>query len=148
MRSRLVSTWAKLVKSFSRLSSFIPIPVSRTVMQRFIPYVSFLPDIPMLTHPSFVNLIAFSRILEITLRIFFSSPYRPEGISGSQLTINSSDILDFSELQAGKVELEEEAYNITSMINDLIQMATAKKNDKPLELMTYGSWLLFKNSMF
>lgn len=46
-----------------------------------------------------------------------------------------SDILDFSELQAGKVELEEEAYNITSTINDVINMALAKKNEKQIELI-------------
>ena len=46
-----------------------------------------------------------------------------------------SDILDFSELQSGEIELEEEAYNISSTINDVINMAMAYKNDKKIELI-------------
>lgn len=46
-----------------------------------------------------------------------------------------SDILDFSELQSEEIELEEEAYNISSTINDVINMAMAYKNDKKLELI-------------
>lgn len=41
-----------------------------------------------------------------------------------------SDILDFSELQSGEIEIEEEAYSISSTINDVINMAMAYKNDK------------------
>lgn len=46
-----------------------------------------------------------------------------------------SDILDFSELQSEEIELEEEAYNISSTINDVINMAMAYKNDKKIELI-------------
>ena len=46
-----------------------------------------------------------------------------------------SDILDFSELQSGNIELEEESYNISSTINDVINMAMAYKNDKKIELI-------------
>ena len=46
-----------------------------------------------------------------------------------------SDILDFSELQSGEIEIEEEAYNISSTINDVIHMAMAYKNDKKIELI-------------
>ncbi len=46
-----------------------------------------------------------------------------------------SDILDFSELQSGNIELEEEAYNITTTINDVINMAMARKNEKKIELI-------------
>ena len=46
-----------------------------------------------------------------------------------------TDILDFSQLQQGKMNLEEEAYNITSTINDIINMAMAKKGDKQIELI-------------
>ena len=46
-----------------------------------------------------------------------------------------SDILDFSELQSGEIELEEEAYNISSTINDVINMAMAYKSDKKIELI-------------
>lgn len=55
--------------------------------------------------------------------------------AGRNLMSMVSDILDFSELQAGTVELEEEAYHVTSMMNDIIQMAVAKKGDKQLELI-------------
>ncbi len=56
-------------------------------------------------------------------------------LAGRNLTTAVSDILDFSELQSGNIALEEEAYNITSTINDIINMATARKNDKQLELI-------------
>ena len=56
-------------------------------------------------------------------------------MAGRNLMGVVSDILDFSELQTGKIELEEEAYNITSTINDVINMAMAKKNEKKLELI-------------
>ena len=46
-----------------------------------------------------------------------------------------SDILDFSELQSGEIEIEEEAYNISSTINDVIHMAMAYKNDKKIEFI-------------
>ena len=55
--------------------------------------------------------------------------------AGRKLMFLVSDILDFSELQAGSVELENESYNITSTINDVIQMAMAKKSGKLIELI-------------
>ena len=55
--------------------------------------------------------------------------------SGRDLMAVVSDILDFSELQSGKVEIEEEAYNITSTINDVINMALARKSEKNIELI-------------
>jgi len=56
-------------------------------------------------------------------------------LAGRNLMTAVSDILDFSELQSGNIALEEEVYNITSTINDVINMATARKNDKQLELI-------------
>lgn len=56
-------------------------------------------------------------------------------IAGRNLMSVVGDILDFSELQSGKVELEEEAYNITSTINDVIQMTMAKMEKKTVDLM-------------
>ncbi len=56
-------------------------------------------------------------------------------IAGRNLMSIVSDILDFSELQSGKMALEEEAYNITSTINDVINMSLAKKNEKKIELI-------------
>ena len=55
--------------------------------------------------------------------------------AGRNLMSVVRDILDFSELQAGKMEIEEEAYNIASTINDIINMAVAKKGEKPIELI-------------
>ena len=55
--------------------------------------------------------------------------------AGHDLMSLVSDILDFSQLQQGKMNLEEEAYNITSTINDIINMAMAKKADKQIELI-------------
>ena len=46
-----------------------------------------------------------------------------------------SDVLDFSELQSGKMDLEEEAYNITSTINDVINMTMVRKGEKKIELI-------------
>ena len=55
--------------------------------------------------------------------------------AGRNLMSVVSDILDFSELQSGKVEIVEEAYNITSTINDVINMTMARKNEKNIELI-------------
>ena len=55
--------------------------------------------------------------------------------AGRNLMMVVSDILDFSELQSGEMELEEEAYNITSTINDVINMAMARKSEKNIELI-------------
>lgn len=55
--------------------------------------------------------------------------------AGRNLMSVVSDILDFSELQSGKVELENEAYNITSTINDVINMTLARKEEKNIELI-------------
>lgn len=56
-------------------------------------------------------------------------------MSGRNLMGVVSDILDFSELQSGKIELQEEAYNITSTINDVINLSMAKKEEKKIELI-------------
>ncbi len=56
-------------------------------------------------------------------------------IAGRNLMGVVSDILDYSELQSEQIELEEEAYNITSTINDVINMTMAKKNEKKIELI-------------
>ena len=56
-------------------------------------------------------------------------------VAGRSLMAVVGDILDFSELQSGKVDLEEENYNITSTINDVINMTMAQKSDKKIELI-------------
>ena len=55
--------------------------------------------------------------------------------AGRNLMSVVSDILDFSELQSGKLAMESEAYNITSTINDIINMTLAKIKDKNIELV-------------
>ncbi len=56
-------------------------------------------------------------------------------VAGRNLMGVVSDVLDFSELQSGRIEIEKEAYNITSTINDIISMTMAKIAEKKLELV-------------
>lgn len=56
-------------------------------------------------------------------------------MAGLNLMSIVSDILDFSELYSGKMGYEAEAYNIRTTINDVIDMAIAKKNGKRIELI-------------
>ena len=55
--------------------------------------------------------------------------------AGRNLLSIVSDILDFSELQSGKLTLVEEPYNVTSTINDIMNMALARMGGKKLELI-------------
>ncbi len=55
--------------------------------------------------------------------------------SGRSLLSLVTDILDFSQLQSGRISLEEENYNISSTLNDVINMAMSKKMGKPIELI-------------
>ncbi len=55
--------------------------------------------------------------------------------AGRNLLSLISDVLDFSELEYGKMDLVEEPYNLTSTINDVINMAIAQKGSKNLELI-------------
>ena len=55
--------------------------------------------------------------------------------AGRNLLSTVSNILDFSELETGKLELAEESYNITSTITDIINMALTMDNGRHLELI-------------
>ncbi|MCH5341327.1 MAG: response regulator [Acetatifactor sp.] len=55
--------------------------------------------------------------------------------AGRNLLSIVSDILDFSELESGKMDLVEEPYNITSTLNDVMNMTNAQLNGKKLELI-------------
>ncbi len=55
--------------------------------------------------------------------------------AGRNLQSVVSDILDFSELDSGKMEVVEEVYNITSTINDIINLTVARKSEKDIELI-------------
>ncbi len=56
--------------------------------------------------------------------------------TGSRSLMNAvRDILDFSELQSGKMEIAEDAYDVTSIINDIVRMTVAQKGEKNLEII-------------
>lgn len=55
--------------------------------------------------------------------------------SGRSLLSIINDILDFSKIESGKMELIKEEFNIASTINDVINMAITRKDDKPIELI-------------
>lgn len=56
-------------------------------------------------------------------------------VASKRLTSMVNDIMDFSELQAGEIDLEEEVYNISSTLNDIINMAMAAVADKDLDVI-------------
>ncbi len=55
--------------------------------------------------------------------------------AGRILLSTVSNILDFSELESGKMELAEENYNITSTITDIINMALTLENGRRIEMI-------------
>ena len=76
---------------------------------------------------------------EIVLREDLNDTVRSDVFSiqtaGRSLLSIVSDVLDFSELQSGKMSLAQENYNITSTVNDLINMAAARRSGKKIELV-------------
>ena len=76
---------------------------------------------------------------EIVLREELEDQVRADVFSiqtaGRSLQSIVSDVLDFTEMQSGKMTLVEENYNITSTINDVINMSMARKNERPLDLI-------------
>lgn len=55
--------------------------------------------------------------------------------AGRNLMTVVSDILDFSELQSGKMVIVNEAYNITTTINDIMNMSMSMLTEKKIELV-------------
>lgn len=55
--------------------------------------------------------------------------------AGRTLQLLVSDVLDYSELETGSVSIHEEPYNFSSVMNDVINMALAQKEEKKLELI-------------
>ena len=58
--------------------------------------------------------------------------------SGRSLLSIINDILDFSKIESGKMELIEENFNISSTLNDVINMAVTRKGDKNLEIIVHA----------
>ncbi|MBR1862146.1 MAG: response regulator [Lachnospiraceae bacterium] len=54
--------------------------------------------------------------------------------SGKTLLALINDLLDFSKIEAGKMEILPVEYELSSVVNDLINMVSAKAADKGLEL--------------
>ena len=74
-------------------------------------------------------------VLKEELPLNIKNNIRDIDLAGRNLMSVVRDILDFSELQSGNMELEQESYNITSTINDIINMALARRQGKRIELI-------------
>ena len=76
---------------------------------------------------------------ELVLREELTDQVRSDVFSiqtaGRNLQSIVSDVLDFTEMQTGKMVLVEESYNITSTINDVINMSMARKSERNIELI-------------
>lgn len=57
--------------------------------------------------------------------------------SGRSLLAIINDILDYSKIESGKMELIEEPFNIASTLNDVINMAITRKGTKNLEIIVH-----------
>ena len=56
-------------------------------------------------------------------------------MTGIELQTIVTDILDFAALEAGRMELHPRAYNITSTLNDIMNMSVFQNREKKLELI-------------
>lgn len=57
-----------------------------------------------------------------------------QGASRNLVTL-VSDMLDFAEIQSGKLELSESSYNLTSTINDIVNIINNQKKNKEIEFI-------------
>jgi len=56
-------------------------------------------------------------------------------VAGRNLLGIINDILDFSKIESGRMELRPETYKLSSLLNDVIRMAMARKGQKQIEFM-------------
>lgn len=57
-----------------------------------------------------------------------------QGASRNLVTL-VSDMLDFAEIQSGKLELSESSYNLTSTINDIVNIINNQKKNRDIEFI-------------
>lgn len=57
-----------------------------------------------------------------------------QGASRNLVTL-VSDMLDFAEIQSGKLELSESSYNLTSTVNDIVNIINNQKKNKDIEFI-------------
>ena len=56
-------------------------------------------------------------------------------VAGRNLLGIINDLLDFSKIESGRMELRPDEYELSSLLNDVIQMAMARKGQKAIEFL-------------
>lgn len=56
-------------------------------------------------------------------------------VAGRNLLGIINDLLDFSKIESGRMEIRPDSYELSSLLNDVIQMAMARKGQKQIEFM-------------